>query len=190
MVDADSKRKSVNKTKIDDITRELLLEAYRQAWDYDKHLTSTNWLIASIFVAGIFGALGLVLSQGPTKQPISHSVTFIAAIGIFIIFAWFLFVRRNRALSFAAREPALEIERMLTAVLGRLGPLEMAANTSSRPKGHEIVQFFVIGLVWFLLVVTAQDWVGLGVFTVVAWVFLILIGISLTLAIRIWSPDS
>jgi hypothetical protein len=40
-----------------------LAEVYRPAVEYDRHLTTINWYIASIFVAGILGALGFVLSE-------------------------------------------------------------------------------------------------------------------------------
>jgi hypothetical protein len=188
MVDAHSKRKSINKDEVDDFTKQLLLEAYRQAWHYDEHLTSINWLIASIFVAGIFGALGLVFSQEPSKQLVPHSVSVIAAIGIFVIFMWFLFVRRNRALSFVARKPAFRIERMLFTVLESLGPLEAAEKASERPKGHTIVQLFVVGLIWLLLMVIAQDWTGIGVYTGVIWASLLFGGVIIALAVRLLSP--
>lgn len=141
-------------------TNSMLLEEYRQTFEIDRHLTSLNWQIASIFVAGVFLAIGTVLAKRPARPPFGPSLGIIALLGIIVMVTWYLFVRRNREIVNIALARAQQIEahpdglvtKMRSA--GKHGRVRVGNRLIfvPSPSGFTTVQLFVSSFLIALIV--------------------------------------
>jgi hypothetical protein len=84
------------------VNQNFLLEEYKQAVEYDRHLTSLNWQIAAIFFGGILIGLGQAVTGRFLLDRIA-ALGVIAGLGIVLVLGWFFLVSRNRHLSGIAK---------------------------------------------------------------------------------------
>src|SRR5208282_2437735 len=92
---------------------ENLRAHYKEANAYSMHLTSLNWDIGAILIAGSLAAVGFGLQS---KQTIPTILLTIGA--IIAIITWFLFLNRNHDFGIISNQVMVNIERQLGLTVG------------------------------------------------------------------------
>ncbi len=108
------------------------------------HLTSLNWDIGAILIAGSLTAVGLGLQSKQTYPTILLTLGAIIA-----IITWFLFVRRNRDFGAVANTVMMNIEYQLglTANLGLITSMKANSQRNHGPIGYNSAVFLTVGLI-------------------------------------------
>jgi uncharacterized membrane protein len=140
----------------------LELEEYRQAFEMDRHLTSLNWQMASILIAGVLA--GLALTVPSHSKSFSASTLAISFLGLVGVVSWLCFVKRNRDIVNSALIRAREIEashpdaekRLLTRGLKATGKPERE-EVIRGPDGFTIVRFLAFSFIFVLSVIMVYE---------------------------------
>ena len=132
---------------------ESLRTEYEVANRHAIHCTELNWQVGSILVGGSLAAVALSLT---TKAKIPTILMTTAA--IVAIFAWFLFLRRNRDFASIATRRMATIEYELGLVGGVQNLILYASNNKTAtypraagPAGFTTASFLAFGLISVLL---------------------------------------
>ncbi len=135
-------------------------EQYRQALEMDRHLTTLNWQIASILIAGVTAALALTLSRGSDDRPFGPASVLVSFLGIIAVSAWFLLVRRNRDIAKVAISTARQLEASPMGLVTRVdnartGTIKIDGELFAirRPEGYTVVSIMVLMFIGVLAVV-------------------------------------
>jgi len=123
---------------------ENLRAHYKEANAYSMHLTSLNWEIGSILIAGSLAAVGLSLQS---KETIPTILLIIGA--IIAILTWFLFLRRNRDFGEIAANTMIRIEYRLSLGVNWGVQTSIRAQTKQvhGPSGYKTARFLTVGLI-------------------------------------------
>ncbi len=106
------------------------------------HLTSLNWDIGAILIAGSLAAVGFGLQSKQTYP------TILLTIGAIIsIITWFLFLNRNHDFGITSNEVMVNIERQLGLPVGYglFTTMEAKKSSTHKPIGYHCAVFLAVG---------------------------------------------